>query len=101
MRGGRGEEVNAHIAISELCRVAVYVFFLAQGMFGGEGWVFREKVFVEDDKVIIETLEHGLWGRLERDLGRGATRTWRTGRATCDCAALTLRTGAPVCGWKG
>lgn len=30
---------NAHIAIRELCRVLVYLLFLAQGMLGGEGWV--------------------------------------------------------------
>jgi hypothetical protein len=39
MREGGGGTVNAHIAISELCRVPVYVVFLAQGMLGGEGWV--------------------------------------------------------------
>lgn len=52
--------MNAHIAISELCRDLVYLVFLAQGVLGGEGWVRGQEVVVQDDKVIIEALEHGL-----------------------------------------
>ena len=36
--GETGRTVAAHIAISKLCRVLVCLFFLAQGMLGGEGW---------------------------------------------------------------
>lgn len=93
--------MNAHIAIGELCRVLVYLFFLAEGMLGCEGRICRQEVFIEDEKVVVEALEHGLWGAVRGRYGEGASRTWRTGSATWDCAALTLRTGAPSWVWTG